>query len=297
MVGRIGLMMGMEDTMDNQAGLDKRVLNYVGDYERSTNRRAPERAASLAPLFARIRAGNLLPPRRQQAVDCGFSADTLLDHGDRPTVYNYYKWVLRFPLADTPMHELAAPDLGETMTSWNVFQSEMPQPLTLNAWQVADMTMVPLQTNRVVVLENNGVAVWLHHLHPEWPLLMQGGDNFNAAYIDAVRLLEKRGVQLAYLGDLDSEGLMLAATFAELLREQTPAEVLRLQTPIHVIRWVDAYGIDDKRRTGRISLADSTMQFEADTIHSRGQYVEQEQLIAEYERIIPEWLAMQVEHV
>lgn len=273
--------------MANQAAVSE---IYVQDYERITGRRAPERAASLAPLFRKIKAGELLPPRGQQAVDCGFSAHTFTDKDVRPTVYKYYQWVLANPLAAYPLHELTAPLMGSTATVWNVFATELPEPLTVNQWQVAELGHVPLRAAKVVVLENNGVAVWLHHLHPEWPLLLQGGNNFNSTYTALVQLLEQRGVQFAYLGDLDSKGLAIAASFTEILQEQTTAEVLQLQSPLQVIKWVGNYGIANKRRSTPQTFGESTLQFEADTISTRGEFVEQEQLISEYERLIPAWL-------
>lgn len=274
---------------------DKVALNptselYVQEYERATGRRAPERAAALAPLFRKIKAGELLPPRGQQAVDCGFTAHTFTDKDMRPTVYKYYQWVLANPLMTYELRELTAPLMGSTATVWNVFVSDLPEPLTLNQWQLEGMRKLPLRTQKVVVLENNGVAVWLHHLHPEWPLLLQGGYNLNPTYTGLVQMLEQRGVEFAYLGDLDSEGIAIAAGFTEILHEQTPAEVLQIQSPIQVITWIGNYGIAARKRTATQTFGESTLQFEADTISTRGEFVEQEQLIAEYERVIPEWL-------
>ena len=264
---------------------------YVQEYERATGRRAPERAAALAPLFRKIKRGELLPPRGQQAVDCGFTAQTLTDKDVRPTVFKYYQWVLLHPLAEYPVRELSAPLMSSTATVWNVFVSDLPDPLTINQWQIEGMRKLPLRSQKVVVLENNGVAVWLHHLHPEWPLLLQGGYNLNPAYTGLVQMLEQHGVQFAYLGDLDSEGIAIAASFTDILREQTPAEVLQIQSPIQVITWIGNYGIAARKRTAGQTFGESTLQFEADTISTRGEFVEQEQLIHEYERVIPEWLA------
>lgn len=262
---------------------------YLDAYQRTTGKVAPESASRLDPLFARMEAGELLPPRGQQAVDLGFSAHTFNDRQVQPPLFDYYQWVTTQHLATSP-RELSAKLIGMAVTSANVFQSTLPQPVTLNPWQIAGLKPAQLMNRQAVVIENNGIFIWLVHRHPTWPLINQSGNDFNGAYVQVMRLLEQWGVRLTYLGDLDSAGIQIAAQLWRVLPQTTEAELLALQSPERVLRWLTFYGKADATRTQAVAVVPQRLQQEAQSIHTLARFVEQEQLISEYEQLIPQWL-------
>lgn len=267
------------------------MTDYQQAYAQATGHPASANAAQLTPLFAAIASGQKLPPRAQQAVALGLTAHTLNDPQADPPLFAYYHWVLRHYFAGAPLNELSARLIGMAFTSANLFKTELPQPLTLNPWQAAAMQDHPLVNQRAVVIENNGVFVLLLQRHPDWPLIAQGGNDFNPTYVSLIQRLEQRGVQFAYSGDLDSRGIQMADHFYQLL-QQTPIEVVAaLQQPVDVASWLALYGKKDPQRTRQLQVTTPLYQTEMDSLQVFGKFVEQEQLLAEYERLIPQWLA------
>lgn len=264
--------------------------DYQTAYTQATGRPAPASAPQLDALFAKIAAGAPLPPRGQQAVDAGLTAHALLDPTVAPESYAYYQWVVTHLFQPGEINELTARLIGMAFTSANIFETDLPQPLTLNPWQVTQLTDFHVQATQAVVIENNGVFALLHQLHPLWPLVVQGGNDFQPAYLQVLQQLVAGGLRVTYLGDLDSEGIRIADTLLGHLPAQARADFLALQTPARVSAWVTNYGNSDPRRTGPRDIHDPTLQTELDTIRYQHRFVEQEQLIGDYEALIAAWL-------
>ncbi|MFC6260886.1 DUF2399 domain-containing protein [Levilactobacillus fujinensis] len=262
---------------------------YRKRYVAETGKVVPKEASQLDSLFDRIAVGETLPPRGQQAVEAGLTAHSLNDAQENPAVYEYYQWVLANCFTGQQVHEVTAKLIGMAFICANIFETDLPQPLTLNPWQIAAMKDFPLRHRRVVIVENNGVFAWLLRLHPEWPLIDQCGNDFNAAYMALMRNLVKRDVQFTYLGDLDSRGIQIAD---HLLGELAvdPATFTALQTPENVLKWVTLKGKVDPQRTRPVTVTASVFQQELNSLTLVKKFVEQEQLIAAYETLITEWL-------
>ncbi|WP_390408962.1 DUF2399 domain-containing protein [Lacticaseibacillus jixiensis] len=257
---------------------------YAKAYQAATGKMAPH---NLDTLFDQIKAGTLLPPRGQQAVDAGLTAHALTDPRVAPAVYHYYDWVVNHYLQQ-PVNELSAKLIGMALTAANVFATNLPQPLTINPWQVPELMNWPLATERAVVIENNGVFIWLHHLHPTWPLIDQGGNDFQPAYVTLLNAMVAQGLHLAYLGDLDATGIRIADT----LVHAVPAkDWLAIQTPQQVSNWLIFHGKTDPQRTKLQAVRDPQLKEEMRSVAvTFRQFVEQEQLIPDYERLIQNWL-------
>lgn len=259
------------------------MTDYLKAYEKQTGIHLGLDARRLDPLFEKIAAKELLPPRGQQAVDCGFTAHTLNDPHENPAIYHYYDWVMRTIFATTPVHELPAKIIGDEIVCANIFQTEWPQPLTVNRWQVAEVLRLRLRTKQAVVIENNGVFIWLHYLHPGWPLILQSGNDFNDVHKQVILALSHR-IPLTYLGDLDIAGIQIVDTLASLIRRDggDASHLADLQSPEQVASWVAGYGIpngNSSRIASSSTIIDPTWQQEANFLEISGQFVEQEQLI------------------
>ncbi|ERL65947.1 DUF2399 domain-containing protein [Schleiferilactobacillus shenzhenensis] len=263
---------------------------YTDAYAAVGRHTPPANAAVLDPLFDQIAAGRQLPPRAQQAVALGLTAHALNDRTADPALFDYYRWVLTHCFPAGQLNELTARLIGMAFTAANIFQTDLPQPLTLNPWQVPAMLDYPLAADRAVVIENNGVFALLHQDHPDWPLILQSGNDFNATYVQLIQRLEGRGMQYAYLGDIDSAGIRMADTFAGLLQRTSAAAVAALQTPADVTRWLTFYGRQDSRRTKPLTVRYPVFREEMTAIATFGKFVEQEQLMGEYEARIGRWL-------
>ncbi|WP_179394504.1 DUF2399 domain-containing protein [Lacticaseibacillus absianus] len=258
-------------------------------YVAATGRQLPIHAAGLARWFDQMQTGELLPPRSVQAVQAGLIGHALSDPKADPPHYHYYTWVVEHLRSQgVVIHELSAQLIGMAFVSTGVLATDLPQPLTLNPWQVAAMGAWPLATKRAVIIENNGVFIWLHQLHPDWPLIAQGGNDFQPAYLNLLTALVTRGLSVTYLGDLDATGIRMADTLRQAL--PTSREFLALQSPTRVMGWLSAYGKDDPRRTRRQAVQDPELRMEMNSIAFQGQFVEQEQLLDDYERLIRAWL-------
>lgn len=263
---------------------------YTDAYAAAGRRIPPANAAALDSLFDQIAAGRRLPPKAQQAVALGLTAHTLNDRAADPALFDYYRWVLTHCFPAGQLSELTARLIGMAFTCANVFQSDLPQPLTLNPWQVPAMLDYPLVTDQAVVIENNGVFALLHQDHPDWPLILQSGNDFNETYVQLIQHLEQRGLHYAYLGDIDSAGIRMADTFAGLLRQTSAETVAALQTPADVTRWLTFAGRKDPQRTKPLKVRHAIFQEEMTAISTFGKFVEQEQLMPEYEERIGQWL-------
>jgi hypothetical protein len=268
------------------------MIDYEHAYCKATGKLAPVQAPRLTPLFQQIAAGTLLPPRGQQAVDLGLTAHSLNDPREDPPLYEYYQWVLAHYFAEQPPHELTAKLIGMAFTCANLFQTDLPQPLTINPWQVESLTTFPLATRRAIVVENNGIFIWLFKRHPTWPLINQAGNDFNPTYVQLLQELEQRGLQLTYLGDLDSRGIQMADYLFQQLQKTSIEQFTALQTPTQVATWLAVHGKSDlkRQRTRRLTVQQPVFQTEMDSVCLLHQFVEQEQLIADYERLMPAWL-------
>jgi len=263
---------------------------YRKAYEEAMSRKAPAEAAKLDALFAKIAKGELLPPRGQQAVDLGLTAHSLNDAHENPAVYDYYQWVLENCFNGQPVNELSAKMIGMAFTCTNVFRTDLPQPLTLNPWQISALGDYPLATQRAVIVENNGVFIWLAKLHPDWPLINQSGNDFNTAYVRLIQRLEARGMAFTYIGDLDSRGIQMADNLFRKLQRTPAATFTAIQSPANVARWLTMMGKVNVKRTRQLTVRTPIFQQELDSVHLFGVFVEQEQLIAAYERLIAAWL-------
>jgi len=264
---------------------------YQQQYEQATGKRVSAAADKLDGLFDRIANGEVLPPRGQQAVDLGLTAHSLNDARENPAVYDYYHWVLTNYFAPQQIQEVTAKLIGMAFTCANIFQTDLPQPITLNPWQIPAMRTFPLRTTRAIVVENNGVFAWLLQLHPEWPLINQSGNDFNAAYVDLIQALERQHVQFTYLGDLDSRGIQMADHLFNVLRQTSIETFTALQSPANVVKWLTLNGKVDGQRTRQLTVQNSVFQKEMNSINLLGKFVEQEQLIGAYETLITAWLA------
>lgn len=265
------------------------MTDYGKTYREATKRALPPHAKELDHWFSTIARGEQLPPRSVQAVQAGLVAHALVDAQVDPPHFHYYHWVIDHCLGGTAaVHELSAQLIGMAFTSANVFATALPQPLTLNPWQISKMQDWPLAATRAVIIENNGVFIWLHHLHPDWPLIDQGGNDFQPAYLELLSKMVAQGLAVTYLGDLDATGIRMADTLRQNL-PKTP-EFLALQTPRNVLRWLMEVGKSDPKRTRRQPVRDPDLAQEMDSVSTQGKFVEQEQLLTEYETLIAEWL-------
>lgn len=264
---------------------------YIDEYETITGKQAPKFAGNFDELFKKIEEGMQLPPRGQQAVDAGFTAHTLSDPTENPEVFSYYRWVIKNMLTSFPIKELSAQLIGTSFTTANVLQTDLPQPVTLNQWQIAKMQTINSMTKKAVILENNGVFIYLHKLHPQWPLINQSGNDFNQANNQIMLMLKKQGVKMTYLGDIDSSGIQIADHLSRLLGN--PVELFDIQTPKRVIDWLVRFGKKDTKRTKEVSIKHPLLNEEMNSIHTLGKFVEQEQLIQDYEKLIKEWIQNQ----
>ncbi|WP_125707371.1 DUF2399 domain-containing protein [Lacticaseibacillus porcinae] len=263
---------------------------YQEAYEADTGHKVPESALGLSEIFEKIEAGEPLPPRGQQAVDAGLTAHTLNDATVAPVIFDYYQWVVTHYFKPGQLNELSAKLIGMAFTCANIFQTDLPQPLTLNPWQVDAMAEQALATGQAVVVENNGVFILLHQRHPEWPLINQGGNDFQPAYVTLMRRLTERGLRIAYLGDLDSTGIQIADRLLARMPRVHREDFLSLQTPEHVSWWISQVGKHNIKRSRRLKIEDPILKQELDTIVFSKKFVEQEQLIFEYEPLITAWL-------
>jgi len=264
--------------------------DYQQRYTAATGKRVPAEADALDGLFDRIANGEVLPPRGQQAVDLGLTAHSLNDPQENPAVYDYYHWVLANYFAPEQIKEVSAKLIGMAFTCANIFTTDLPQPMTLNPWQITAMTRFPLATDRAVIVENNGVFAWLLQLHPDWPLINQSGNDFNAAYVTLMQSLESRAVRFTYLGDLDSRGIQMADHLFELLTATSIDTFTALQSPANVARWLMLAGKTDTQRTRQLTVQNPVFQKEMNSINLLGKFVEKEQLIQTYEALIIDWL-------
>lgn len=265
--------------------------DYQQRYQQVTGHLPPSNAGQLDSLFNDITSGKKLPPKAQQAVALGLTAHALNDPHEDPPLFAYYRWVLTHYFASGQLNELTARLVGMAFTSANIFKSELPQPLTLNPWQALAMAHYPLCNRRAVVIENNGVFVLLLQRHPNWPLILQGGNDFNPTYVTLLQQLEQQGMQFIYLGDLDSRGIQMAEHFSLLLQPKSRETVTALQSPAMTVSWLARYGKVDAKRTHRLQVVTPQFQLMMDSVTTLGKFVEQEQLIDEYEQLIPQWLA------
>lgn len=255
-------------------------------YKNESGRKLPENAERLDSLFDKIDADIQLPPLGQQAVDVGFTAHTLSHSESNPEIYQYYKWIINHLFNGKKINELSSQLIGMSFSSANIFQTNLPQPLTLNPWQIDLMTDVPLMNKKAVIIENNGVFIWLHNLHPEWPLINQSGNDFNESYNKLLKYLSKNNLKMTYLGDLDSAGIRIADKVSKIIDQN----IFSIQTPERVVDWIMRFGIGDLNRTKRLFVDNQVLKEEMTSIHTFKMFVEQEQLISEYEPLIEEWL-------
>lgn len=264
---------------------------YLERYQQATGRPAPLEAERLEPLFARIAADEPLPPRSQQAVDLGLPAHSLSGSEERPALYQYYRWVLTNCFAGKRPNELTAKLIGMAFVCNQVFKTDLPQPITLNPWQSTQMQTFPLATNRAVIVENNSMFILLATKHPDWPLINQGGNDFQLVYVALLNSLEARGVALTYLGDLDSRGIQMADTLYQRLN-QTPLETfLALQTTERVSAWIATFGeSDDVKRVRPLKVNTLDLQSQMNAVTLSGRYVDQEKLLPDYEKLMTNWL-------
>lgn len=259
---------------------------YVEVYKNKTGKDAPIGATRLDVLFDKIEQHKKLPPRGQQAVDLGFTAHTLNDPNENPEIFRYYSWIINHFFANQTIDELSANMIGNSFVSANVIETNLPQPLTLNPWQIKQSKSLQFSTKKAVIIENNGVFIWIHQLHPAWPLINQSGNDFNKYYNAILNKMVDESIQLTYLGDLDSKGIQIA----DHLSKVVGTSIFDLQTPEQVLDWLVRFGKVDSHRSKLIQVENPTLQLEAESINTIGKFVEQEQLIEEYEQLIDHWL-------
>lgn len=259
---------------------------YIEAYKNQTGNDAPTGALQLDVLFDQIEQHKTLPPRGQQAVDLGFTAHTLNDPKENPEIFRYYYWIINHFFVNEPIDELSANMIGNSFVSANVIESNLPQPITLNPWQIKQLKDPRFSTKRAVIIENNGVFIWLHHLHPTWPLINQSGNDFNKYYNSILNKIVDEKIQLTYLGDLDSKGIQIADHLSNIVGPN----IFDIQTPEQVLDWLVRFGKVDPQRCKLLQVNNPSLQLEAESINTIGKFVEQEQLIEEYEQLIGQWL-------
>lgn len=259
---------------------------YTELYVAESGNELPKDAEKLDSLFEKISKGEKLPPRGQQAVNLGFTAHTLNDAKENPAIYNYYQWILNHEFQDKKINELTSKIIGMSFVSANIFQTNLPQPVTINPWQIDGIFEIPLSTKKAVIVENNGVFIWLHELHPDWPLINQSGNDFNDGYKKILKYLESKNLKITYLGDLDSEGIQIADRVSKLLKQ----DIFSIQTPNRVFDWLVRFGKNNDSRTKIFSVQNEILKEEMQSIHILHKFVEQEQLIKEYDKLIEQWL-------
>ncbi len=255
-------------------------------YKNESGNKLPENAEKLDVLFDKINAGIQLPPRGQQAVDLGFTAHTLNDSKENPVIYKYYQWILKHFFDDKRIDELTSQLIGTSFISANIFQTNLPQPVTLNPWQVDFMSNIPFMNQKAIIVENNGVFIWLHKLHPQWPLINQSGNDFNESYNKLLKYLADKNLKMTYLGDLDSEGIRIADRVSKIVDQ----DLFSIQTPERVVDWLMRFGKEDIHRTEGALVENKILKEEMTSIYVFKRFVEQEQLIGEYEPLIEQWL-------
>lgn len=259
---------------------------YTETYESVTGKKTPVGAEKLDYIFNKIAKDEPLPPKGQQAVDIGFTAHTLNNNKENSPIYNYYQWILKNVFHDKKVNELTSQLVGTSFVSANIFETNLPQPVTLNPWQIDRMTGIKLMNQQAIIIENNGVFVWLYHRHPQWPLINQSGNDFNESYNRLLKQLSDQGLEMTYLGDLDSEGIGIADRVFSLLNQ----DLFAIQTPARVADWLIRFGKDSNSRTKRMKVTNQMLVRELESIHLFKKFVEQEQLIDEYETLIEKWL-------
>ena len=259
---------------------------YIEVYQRQTGKVLSGDAKLLDSIFKKIDTNQLLPPLGQQAVDLGLTAHTFNDSKVLLEIYHYYHWIINNYFADKTINELNANLIGNSFVSANIIGTDLPQPITLNSWQINQLETVKIINNKAVIVENNGVFIWLHQLHPNWPLINQSDNNFNRYYNLFLKKLVGQGLKVTYLGDLDSEGIKIANHLSSLIGEH----IFELQNSDQAFDWLVRYGKLDANRSKAVNVVNPILQREADSIHTLGRFVEQEQLIQEYEPIVEQWL-------
>ena len=266
------------------------ISKFVDAYEKETGNVLPNSATKLDGLFNQIENNENLPPRGQQSVDAGFTAHTLVDPTENRVIYQYYQWIINQYLFSHPVRELTAKPIGTSFVSANLFKSNLPQPLTLNPWQTDELESISLMSKRAVIIENNGVFILLHKKHPDWPLINQSGNDFNPSYNKVLKYLSAQNIKMTYLGDLDSEGIRIADHLSGILDSSTSNELFEIQSPSQVVEWLVLFGKENSKRTKNVIIKDKLLKQELESITSFNKFVEQEQLISEYEKLIVEWL-------
>lgn len=63
-----------------------------------------------------------------------------------------------------------------------------------------------------------------------------------------------------------------------------------LQSPANVAKWLSVKGKSATQRTRSLAVQTAVFQQEMDAVNLAGKFVEQEQLITEYERLIGDWV-------
>lgn len=264
----------------------RKMSKYLKAYQEKNEKILQPQVIKLDKLFDQIEKGSPLPPRGQQAVDLGFTAHTLNDPSENPEIYKYYHWVINYFFKDKPINELSSNLIGTSIVSANLIETNLPQPITLNPWQMKNLEKFNINSKKVIIIENNGVFIWLHQLHPDWPLINQSGNDFNKTYNEFLRMLKVKNIEMTYLGDLDSEGIRIADHLSSILQ----TNLFSIQTPERVFDWLIRYGKNDIERTNRIPITNKILLREMESINTLEKFVEQEQLISDYEQCIPEWL-------
>lgn len=259
---------------------------YLKTYQEKTGKILKPQAIKLDKLFDHIEKRMPLPARGQQAVNLGFTAHTLNDSSENPEIYKYYHWVINYFFKDKPINELSSNLIGTSIVTANLIETNLPQPITLNPWQMRSPELFKINSKKVIIIENNGVFIWLYKLHPDWPLINQSGNDFNKTYNDFLRMLTSKNIEMTYLGDLDSEGMRIADHLSSILH----TNLFSIQTPERVLDWLVRYGKGDSGRTTKLPITNKVLLKEMESISALEKFVEQEQLISDYEQYIPEWL-------
>lgn len=270
------------------------MTDYQQAYEKKCHKNAPSGAARLESLFNKIAQHQPLGTLMLETSKCGLPAHTLIDNHSPQAkqLRHYFNQILKDWFDnDVPFRQLNL--ITGNVTSTNIIQNGLPEPTTLNSQQLKQ-NIIPYfntQTKHVYIIENANVFIELMFRLPQAALICGNGNNRNPSIIELLQLLEKNGVALHYLGDLDTIGIKIAAnTFVKL--QQTSIDCfLQLQNINRVNRWVINGVHRDSKRTKHIQLAEPALQLQIDRIHSSGIYVEQEELLNDYCQLIEQQLA------
>lgn len=267
------------------------MTEYQQRYTERTKQPAPKNASMLEPLFTKIQSVQPLATLMMETARCQLPAHTLIDDktASARALRAYYQNIIKFEFNDTVNFRQLNLITG-TITTANIIQTNLPQPVTLNSQQTqSDFNhLIESDLATVYIIENANVFLELMLALPDISFICGNGNNSNQALIQLLQILENRLISLHYLGDLDTDGIQIAETLFQKLNKTDISTFLSIQTMANVNRCVINGKFHSKKRTRQNRFQLAAFQHQADRIHTSGIYVEQEELFDDYCRLIRE---------